>query len=79
MVQIGDVIRFVDPLSKEHNALITAVHENNEFPSINLVYVSDDENAHDQYGRQLAERQTSIVHESSQGARGFFWRKVESP
>ena len=32
-------------------------------PCINLVVISDNENAQDQYGRQIDERLTSVVHQ----------------
>lgn len=79
MVKIGDIVTFVDPTSKEHNALVTAVWDggNPELypnPSLNLTYVSDDPNENDQYGRQLKRQATSVVHESRQAAHGFYWK-----
>lgn len=74
MVQIADAISFVDAEGSEHNALVTAVFEGDGEPSINVVCVSDDPNAHDQYGRQLAERTTSVVHQSRQAAHGMYWK-----
>lgn len=79
MVAIGDAVTFVDAVSKEHNALVTAVwdggdQEANPNPSLNLTYVSDDPNANDQYGRQLERGATSVVHESNQAAHGFYWK-----
>ena len=81
MVKITDVVTFVDATGVPHNALVTAVFEGAQGeetpPSVNVVYVSDDSAEHDQYGRQLAERVTSIVHKSSQSALSFFWRGTD--
>lgn len=73
---IGDHVICVDPTGKEHNALVTSVFQGAQVnaPSLNLVYVSDDESATDQYGRQLASRVTSTVHESNQYAHGNYWK-----
>lgn len=74
MVQIGDVVTYVDPAGRRHHALVTAVWGVVvKPPSINLVYVSPDPDAEDQYGRQLAERATSIVHRTAQPAPAFYW------
>ena len=80
-VSIGDAVVFVDALGKPHEALVTAVHGDYEAvggtaddpkPSLNVVYVSDDEQKYDSYGRQI-QRETSVVHRSSQPAHGMFW------
>lgn len=82
MVKIGDTVEYVDVYGRPHNALVTIVWDGghvsgfNDKPSINLVYVSDDDSHVDQYGRQIA-RNTSVVHESVQAAHGFFWRELE--
>lgn len=76
MVKIGDSVTFVDTHGREHSALITVVHgsgygpENQ--PAVNLLYVSDDENQKDQYGRQII-RSSSVCHKSNQGASGYYW------
>lgn len=77
MMEVGSHVIVVDPQGKEHDALVTnAFHGMDvEWPSINAVYVSDDESATDQYGRQLASRVTSVVHESKQYAHGNYWRE----
>lgn len=41
-------------------------------PSINVVYVSDNENERDPYGLQIL-RQTSVPHKQLQSAHGFSW------
>lgn len=73
---VGSVVICVDPVGKEHFALVTSVFTGAQpnAPSLNLVYVSDDESATDQYGRQLATRVTSTVHESNQYAHGNYWK-----
>lgn len=43
-------------------------------PSINVVYVEFDEKKTDPYGRQIA-RASSVSHQSSQTAHGFYWFK----
>lgn len=74
-LQLGDVVVYVDTLRKKHNALVTAIHGDPEDnPSINLLIVSTDVNKDDQYGRQI-ERQSSIVHSSSQSAAAQCWYK----
>lgn len=42
-------------------------------PSINVVYVSNDEAQNDSYGRQIA-RSTSVPHRSVQPAHGYYWK-----
>jgi len=74
MVELGGFVTYVDSSGQEQFALVTAIHgspENN--PSINVIFVSDDETKTDAYGRQI-ERETSVVHESDQGAHGNFWK-----
>jgi hypothetical protein len=76
MVKLGGSVEFSDPVGTKHDAIVTAVWGNPESnPSVNLVYVSDDESETDQYGRQI-KRNTSVVHESNQSAHGMFWREV---
>lgn len=72
---IGNHVIYVDEVAVEHDALVTTMFGSSDSPSLNVVYVSKDENANDQYGRQLAARVASCVHESSQGAHGRFWRE----
>ena len=70
---IGSVVQYVDEVGKAHDALVTCVFGNTEPHSINVMYVSSDEKKEDSYGRQV-ERETSVVHESMQGAHGQFWK-----
>ena len=65
---IGQTVVFVDAHGMGHPALITAVHGSagpNWQPSINLVFVTNDESKTDPYGRQI-ERHTSVVHKAMQ-------------
>jgi hypothetical protein len=72
--EVGDHVIIVDPRAVEHHALVTSVFTGPSYPSVNAVYVSDDPQATDQYGRQLAARVTSTVHESNQYAHGNYWK-----
>ena len=74
-MKIGDKVIFTDAVGNFHYALVTAVWGQGETPSLNVVYVSDDESQTDQYGRQIT-RATSVVHESNQHAHGMKWRKA---
>jgi hypothetical protein len=44
-----------------------------DWPCINLLIVSPNEDCQDQYGRQL-ERHTSVVHQSNSSAQGYCFR-----
>lgn len=73
MVKVGDSVTYVDPVAKERPALVTAVW-GDEIPcSINVVYVNDDENQSDSYGRKI-ERSTSVPHRLQQTAHGNYWK-----
>ena len=74
-LEIGNKVTFFDAKGKPHKALITANWGGlNETPSLNLVFVTEDETKTDSYGRQI-ERATSVVHQSNQGAHGMYWEK----
>lgn len=76
-MKVGDSIIFTDRFGKDANALIvTAWGKGNA--ALNLVHVSLDESKTDNagYGRQI-ERQSSVVHKSSQGAHGNYWRRLD--
>lgn len=77
-MKIGDAVEYVDQSKRSCTALLTAVHgpEDQENVTVNLVFVSHDPNRQDRYGRQT-EHESSIVHESMQGAGGFFWRQKD--
>lgn len=66
---IGAACTFVDPVGKERPALITAVWGPQ---CVNVVYVNDDKNQGDTYGRKI-ERSTSVMHRSLQQAHGNYW------
>lgn len=76
----GSAVQFVDPKGISHNALVTNIWESmkgsGEYPGVNLVLVSADENKEDTYGRQT-ERFSSVVHESNQPAHGNFWKFID--
>lgn len=80
-VKVGDSVVYVDPKGQERQALVTAVwglwHNNpnaNPEPSLNVLFVSDDAERNDSYGRQM-ERATSTPHRSHQAAPGNFWKR----
>lgn len=73
-VLAGDHVDYIDQFGRSHNALVTQVwNSGTEFPSVNLVFVSNDDSEVDQYGRQI-KREASVVHESNQAAHGRYWR-----
>ncbi len=76
-MDVGSVVVFVDGTGQEHMALVTMVFAGAQGdaakPSVNVVYVSHDPNADDQYGRQMV-RETSVVHQAQQVAHGMYWR-----
>lgn len=74
MVQIGDAVVFVDSHAREHDALVTNVFGITGYPAVNVVFVSEDTSRTDSCGRQI-ERQTSVVHQTSQPAHGMYWRE----
>lgn len=72
---IGECVTFVDRTSQPHAALVTAVWGENDTPSINVVIVDTTEGSRDNYGQQLI-RETSVPHETSQNAPGYFWNRT---
>ena len=76
MVEIGDVVTYVDTHGAQHKALVVAVWKG-EYPSstepgINLVYVSSDSMEQDPFGRQM-KRENSVVHKKGQPAPAHYW------
>lgn len=75
----GEVVVFVDENSQEHLALITrdfgSAAAPKESTSVNLVYVASNEERTDSYGRQI-QRATSVPHQTSQAAPGYFWKDL---
>lgn len=75
-MEIGEAVEYIDPTGRSHKALVTANWgASSPTGSLNLIYVVDDENKVDQYGRQT-EHDTSVVHEGAQQAHGRFWREL---
>lgn len=85
-LEVGQCVRFCSSDRIWYDALVTAIHgephkskhwETGEelcvYPCINLTHVSSDEDAQDQYGRQLIRENTSISHYGQYVASGFFW------
>ena len=72
-MKVGQSVVYVDPTAQDRPALVTAVHSNHEFPSINVVFVNDDANQRDNYGQKI-ERATSVTHQSDQKAHGNYWK-----
>jgi hypothetical protein len=73
---IGSLVVFVDPHSVPRPALLTQVWQpwgDSQEPSVNLVFVSGDENRKDSCGRQT-EHSTSVPHRSNQAAPGLYWK-----
>ena len=76
MISHGSKVIFVDSRRAAHNALVTEIHGAPEMlPSINLVFVTTDEDRRDSYGRQI-ERQSSVVHKRDQTGGGMFWQEA---
>jgi len=69
----GKVVLYVDPVGKEHEALVTAVWGEFGVNPINVIYISSDEDKHDPYGRQI-ERETSVQAAGPTAAHGRFYR-----
>ena len=76
-MKVGDAVIYTDRFGKDANALIVTAWAKGNC-AVNLVHVSLDETKTDNagYGRQI-ERQSSVVHKSSQGAHGNYWRRVD--
>ena len=72
-VAIGDSVVFRDSVGTPHKSLVTNVFGPDDGnPSINVVFVSDDESQKDPYGRQIV-RNTSVPHRVNQYAHGMYW------
>ncbi len=80
---VGEHVIACDEKSVDHDALITAVWGTRSsnpdgYPCINVVYVSDDENKRDEYGRQIDRHLTSLIHAKSMSAvHGRYWRFLD--
>lgn len=77
-LEIGSAIIYVDTRGVRHNALCISVWDGMRYggpqgePGCNLIYVLDDPNRKDEWGRQI-ERMGSQVHMSNQPAHGAYW------
>lgn len=73
--QVGDVIEYIDETSVSHDALVTAYwggdHPNG---AVNCVYVSDDTDKKDPYGRQIERASSVSRQQEGVTAHGRFWR-----
>lgn len=70
-VQKGQHVIYFDPTGKKRPAVVIAVWGVTN-PSINVVYVNDDDNQSDTYGNKI-ERSTSVPHRFHQQAHGNYW------
>ena len=66
---VGSACTYVDPTGKPRAAVITAIHGDK---CCNVVFVNDDENQWDSYGRKI-ERSTSVMRKDVQQAHGNYW------
>lgn len=73
-LKVGGRVIYVDPVAVQHEAVVTAVwgDPSVSVPCINIVYVSQDKEMQDSYGRQIA-RQTSLCHRSVNPAHGQYF------
>lgn len=77
-MKVGECVVYVDDVGRENLALITSgftPSTDGAKGAVNLVLVSQDGTKTDTYGRQI-ERQTSVVHQSSQSAPGNYWKDL---
>jgi hypothetical protein len=72
VVNVGDRVIYVDPKGTCFDALVTAIWSRLPNGCLNLVYVVDNENQTDQYGRQLS-RATSMCHKDYMKVHGSYW------
>lgn len=56
------------------NIISDYIEPGEHWPCVNLVVISDNEDAQDQYGRQIDDRHTSIVHWTDSTAVGYCYR-----
>lgn len=75
MKKVGDHVIYVDPKCIEHDALVTHVWSDTDVSRcINLVFVSDNPDEEDNYGRQI-KHASSVQHQSCmQGVPGLYWK-----
>lgn len=75
IVQVGDVVKYVDEHRVEHNAVVLINHGGTPTSAINCAYVSSDESKTDSYGRQI-ERASSVSRKSEYTANGRYYYTV---
>lgn len=76
---IGRVVKLTDVHNNKRDALICQVWnvDNDGNPTyINVVTISNDENANDQYGRQIDRSYTSVVQKSDAVSAGRYFELV---
>jgi hypothetical protein len=88
-LKIGQHLVFIDADRQERDALLICIHGDSrgaeykapdgesaiQWPCVNLVVVSKEPGAQDQYGRQtMKDGHTSVVHWTNSSAQGFCWR-----
>lgn len=71
--QVGERVVYHDPKGVAHDALLTTVWSDDQYPLVNVVIVSSDVTRQDGYGRQI-ERVTSLNHASKMPVHGNYWR-----
>lgn len=78
MIEIGDVVVYIDEDGESRNALVTAVSDGAEDrkPMLNLAVVSKIEIQRDDYGRQISHL-TFVPHENDPRGRSAVWRELE--
>lgn len=57
--------------------VIEYIEPGQHWPCVNLVIISDNEEAQDQYGRQIDDRHTSITHWKDNSALGYCYRLAD--
>jgi plastocyanin len=72
IVEVGDVVKYVDENGREHNAIVLINHGNTPTSAINVAYVSSDTTKTDSYGRQI-ERASSVSRKSEYTANGRYY------
>ena len=73
MIEVGNVVKYVDHSAIEHKALVTAVWSE---VCINLVYVSKNQEKNDQYGRQIERDATSVPKKYEGCAPGYWFEEL---
>lgn len=74
--ELGKSVVYHDSKGRPHDALITCVHQGTTSQLVNLVYVSDDVDRKDSYGRQM-ERATSVAYVADWTVHGNYYRFPE--